>query len=125
MEKRFDVFRNDEAVGTATLTTMGLYYQIQCCCTLPEGSMQRLYVSTEHGTQMLGLLFPEEERFALQTKIPIQRLGQGSIRFYLEGQGEQKRKYVLDANKPYGDLPALERCRFALIDGKPYLVIRE
>lgn len=125
MEKIFDVFRKDQPVGTVTLTPKGLYYQIYCNCTLPQDSMVRLYAAADHGTQMLGLLFPEGDRFALRTQVPIQKLGQGSIRFYVGGQDEQERRIFLDSCQPFMELQALEHCRFAVIDDKPCLVMCE
>ena len=61
----------------------GLYYHFRCCCQLSGDVVCRLVVTVGSHQEKLGILVPVDGSFALDTKIPVKRLGSGKPTFSL------------------------------------------
>ena len=70
-------------MGKAQVLRQGLYYAFRCRCRLPEGEVFRLCVTCGERKENLGVVIPMDGGFGLDTKIPVKRLGEGSMEFRL------------------------------------------
>lgn len=89
----YPVFLGRHQLGTVTVKRVGLYYQFVCRCKLPENVLYRLRVSYDNVEENLGVLVPEGEEFALNTKLPAKKFPEGSPEFWIctssESAGEK------------------------------------
>lgn len=78
-----DVTLNGKPVGTVECIREGLYCRILCRCTLPGQEIRRLYA----GNGKIGVLMPQNGQWILETRIPANRIKEGSA-FTLDEPGE-------------------------------------
>ena len=69
-----------ERVGSACVTKEGLYYRISCRCLL-SGSVPCVVKVTGDREMDLGLCVPLCGGFGVETRIPIKRVGEGTLNF--------------------------------------------
>ena len=74
MEGTYDVMLGKEKRGTVTVTGEGLYWKIQCRCSLYSDVMQNLILRTGDKDTNLGLLIPEGSSYCLKTRIAKKEL---------------------------------------------------
>ncbi len=79
----YDVMLRGTKVGQVQVTKEGLYYRFQCRCRL-SGDICRLVVRWDGEEEKLGILVPDGDGYFLDTRLPAKRLGQGSLRFFVE-----------------------------------------
>lgn len=121
MEK-YQVYMNNEIVGTAELTALALYYQIRCSCAVREG-VYRLYDRCDRGCIPIGLCIPDRDCIRLDKNVPIKKLGQGSHYFYLESKtGNSDKQMRIMADAPVESLLDLESAKLRVIDAVPVLI---
>lgn len=111
MEK-YDVYLEQEVVGTVRMTRSGLYYQIECLCEIPGQPMLRLLLVSDSGTLDLGTCVPMDKLFGVRTKLPVKKLGRSGLRFYLAERGKQEDAQFVPvfADRPFAYLDKLESC---------------
>ncbi len=68
-----------QAIGQAEIVKEGLYYRFTCRCRLSGEVVYRLQARCGEMTENLGIPVPEGKDFVLRTRLPIKRLGEGSI----------------------------------------------
>lgn len=68
-------------IGRASVVREKLYYRIACSCALTDNRIHRLEVSCGDRSADLGILVPENGVFVLSTRIPVNRIGEGEMRF--------------------------------------------
>ncbi len=88
MERQYSVLLKGQHCGKATVDRRGLYYQIRCRCILPSEDIFRLQVACEDLRENLGVLVPKEDRFGLDTRIPVKQLGEGDLSFSVQPKQE-------------------------------------
>jgi hypothetical protein len=71
----------------------------------------------ERGRIDLGLLYPLDDSFGLETSVAVKRLGEGKICFFLETANSGGEWIALDEKIPFAYLSKLEHCRFCIRDG--------
>lgn len=81
MERQYSASLNGLHCGKVTVTRQGLYYRIHCRCLLPSEDIFRLQAACGTHCENLGVLVPTEDRFGLDTKIPVKLLGEGELAF--------------------------------------------
>ena len=81
MECQYSVTRNGNPCGKVTVSRQGLYYRIRCRCILPPEDIFRLQAACGIRRENLGVLVPVEDRFGLDTRIPVKQLGEGDLTF--------------------------------------------
>lgn len=81
MEHQYSVAMGGNHCGKVTVSRQGLYYRIQCRCLLPSEDIWRLQVACGTRRENLGVLVPMEDRFGLDTKMPVKQLGEGDLVF--------------------------------------------
>jgi len=81
LEFQYSVTLNGQHCGKVTVDRRGLYYHVRCRCILPTEDIFRLQVTCGKVSRSLGVLAPTEDRFGLDTKIPVKQLGEGEPAF--------------------------------------------
>ena len=96
MDKVYDILLGDEPVGCAQVKREGLYYSFCCSCKLSGDVLCKIIVICGERTEDLGICVPKGNGFGLEKKVPIKRLGDGTLRFignlqkaHLEMRGTQ------------------------------------
>ena len=116
--KRCEVYENDLPVGSVILGRRGLYWAVSCRCDAKKGRGKRLIATGERGRIDLGLLYPLDDSFGLEISVPVKRLGEGKICFFLESDNSCGEWIALDEKIPFAYLSKLEHCQFCIRDGK-------
>ena len=118
MECQYSVTRNGQHCGKVTVSRQGLYYRIRCRCTLPSEDVYRLQAACGNRRENLGVLVPVEDRFGLDTRIPVKQLGEGDLAFTVSSKRQPVQGQFV---------PILDEEPFAYISRlkKSYLEIKE
>lgn len=106
LENNYVVWFGSNPVGRVQVFCQGLYYRILCRCELSGDVMCRLEVSSGENRQNLGIVVPMGSGFGLDTKLPIKRVGQGTLAFQLIAQNEnEKRQFIpISPEEPFAYL---------------------
>ena len=83
MEESYEVSFGNVPVGKVQVLREGLYYRFICRCRLTGEVVCRLAVRCGDKLEKLGVLVPSGDSFGLDKKIPVKRLGEGKMEFYL------------------------------------------
>ena len=78
----YEILLGGQGIGKAKVDRQGLYYAISCRCRLSGEVVYKVTVSCGENTESLGILVPEGGAFVLTTRIPIKRLGEGTLMFH-------------------------------------------
>ncbi len=100
------VYRNRK-IGSAKISTEGLYYRFECRCRFREPGIYRLFAFCNEKKAYLGICVPEEDAFGITTKIPVNRLGTGDIEFVAESE-EAGKVLPVDQDKPFLGIEKLD-----------------
>lgn len=122
-----DVLLGNETVGQAAVTSEGLYYHIVCKCNLSGKVMYKLVVKWNNKTENLGILVPHAEAFAVDTKIPVKRAGEGQVCFRVIPKHEKLLENFIPicAEEPFAYLSRLENAYLHRTENAVGVVIRE
>ena len=74
-----DIYMGSEIIGQAEVTRRGLYYHFRC--ELSGEVLYRLSVCCNDHHENLGTLIPMDEKFGLDAKLSVRRLGEGKFQF--------------------------------------------
>ena len=77
----YSVMLGDKAVGTAEVAREGLYYRIRCRCEDLGTGVYRVVVACGSREERLGILVPVDNAFGMETRIPVKKIGEGSLSF--------------------------------------------
>lgn len=124
--KTFEIIHNQQVVGKATVTVEGLYYQISCCCKMPDKSIYRIYARTDKETKDLGVCIPSGDSFVLAKKIPIKQICIENSSFQICEMNSQHDSQAVPVynDKPFLYIDKLERARFEVRNDQPYIIIK-
>ncbi len=127
MEGAYEVTLGTKPMGTVKVNKLGLYWQVDCCCSLAGEVMYDLIVSTEAGRVKLGLLMPQGDTFCLKTKLSVKQLGQGRPTFSLQPRHAQMQGHfvAVKPEEPFAYLRQLENAYLARHNGEIGLVLQE
>lgn len=81
MDRKYEVFLGDKAVGTAQVLREGLYYRIRCHCNLSGDVLYRVLIRCDRAEENLGILVPKDGVFFVETRIPVKKIGEGEFSF--------------------------------------------
>jgi len=120
----YTAYWNGIEAGETEVERRGLYYQINCCCRLPEGRIYRLYA----GGTCLGVLVPEDGKFRLRTRRSVKELAGQIGDYQIRADGQENIAdasfYQLLPGQPVECLQRLEEARFCIRDGIAGLVFK-
>lgn len=83
LEENYGVYFGKDLAGKVQVRRQGLYYRFQCRCRLSGDVMCRLHVTCGDRQENLGVVVPMGDGFGLDTRLPVKRLGEGSMEFTL------------------------------------------
>ena len=83
LQSEYLVASGNENIGNVQVQRQGLYYQIRCRCCLTGCIRYKLLASCGENSADLGICVPKDGVFGVDTKIPIKRLGEGTLSFRL------------------------------------------
>lgn len=120
----YQISNGNQIIGVAQVSKEGLYYKIACHCKLPMNAIHRIYVSNDTVERDLGICVPQGGEFVLERKIPIKHIGQDKLKFYTGKKKEKEEVYKVPVcrDEPFEAMKIIRRGRFAIHDGKPYIV---
>ena len=135
MNMTYDVMFCGKTVGNVHLVKQGLYYHLQCSCSMISREIYRLQVQCGQERIRCGILIPENNRFVLETKIPAKKLYGDDLEFWLENisscgnvtshlKGEFK--YIpIYPDEPFTYLTKLKHAYFEKRNAQGGILIRE
>lgn len=118
-------FGNDQ-VGKVSVQRQGLYYRFQCRCRLAGGTICRLRVRCGDKQENLGILVPVDDGFGLDTKLPVKRLGEGSLEFLLAPKHEVTSGTFVPIypEEPFAYISRLKEAYLARKDGQTGIILK-
>ena len=127
MQEEYSIFSGGEEVGRVFVQRQGLYYRICCRCRLTGAVRYRLIATCGENTADLGLCVPQGDRFGVDTRIPIKRLGEGAISFrLLPKHSSLEGKFVpVFPDEPFGYIHQLQKAYLARQDGVVGIILKE
>ena len=81
MSENYPVLLGNACIGQACVSRQGLYYQITCSCRLSGEAVCRILVSSGDKEESVGILVPENGKFAVRSRIAASSLGSGVLSF--------------------------------------------
>lgn len=126
MDTCFDIFLSQNKVGTVTLRKQGLYYQLECYCSIPMKERFSLVLICGSNEINLGVCVPYEKGFGLKTRIKCAAIEHREPRFALLPKNLTQKKpfYPVFKNKPFALLDNLENGYFQIQEGQAGIVFR-
>lgn len=127
MTGTYDILLGGQPVGEASVTQQGLYLCFDCRCRISGEVMYKLTVTCGGHTESLGLLIPSGKDFALSTRIPAKRLGQGTPEFRaVPRHSEMKGKFIpVYPDEPFSYISRLHTAFLEKRGGQLGVVISE
>ena len=127
MQREYSVFSGEEVIGKVLVQRQGLYYRISCRCQLTGTVRYKLMASCGENTADLGLCVPHGRQFGVDTRIPIKRLGEGSMSFrLLPKHSKMDGRFVpVSPDEPFGYIRQLQKAHLATRDGTVGVVLAE
>ena len=121
----YDIRLGNETVGTVNVERQGLYYCFSCRCRLSGSVMYRLCVSCGGHHENLGVLVPMGDRFGLDTKLAVKRLGQGPMGFMaLPRHPPVQRHFVpIRPEEPFAYINRLQNAYLEIRNGQIGVVV--
>ena len=126
MQACYEVYLGSTSAGKVQVLRQGLYYVFHCRCTL-SGGMYRLFASCGSREESLGIVVPIDGGFGLDTRLPVKRLGEGTMQFRLVPKQAERQETVfpIRPGEPFPGLSQLEKARLAYREGKPAAVVSQ
>ncbi len=81
MDNTYPIMLGNVTVGEAKVTRQGLYYLIACKCQLTGDIPCRVGINCGTHMEKLGMLVPENDYYAAQTRIAASKLGTCELSF--------------------------------------------
>lgn len=119
MEQAYFIRSGDEIIGRVMVQRQGLYYRICCKSKLTGAVRYKLVVSCGDNTVDLGICIPLEDGFGMNTRIPVKRLGEGTLIFqFVPKHTELQTQFVpVFPEEPFGYIRQLQNAHLAKQDG--------
>lgn len=127
MNVQYEVCLAEKTVGSVQVGQEGLYYKFVCTCRLTGSVIYELLAKCGEKEENLGILVPSGKYFGLIKRIPVKKLGQGSLSFQLKPRHNklQGRFVPIRADEPFGYIQRLEQAYLACVDGHVGAMLRE
>lgn len=127
MEGTWDVYFENEVVGTCSLERKGLYYHIVCRCANVATGICRLTVQCGDQSLDLGVLIPEKGLLCLNRSIASKIFPKGQPMFYIwsEKWRDTHNFIPVGEGEVFFYLSQLEKVRFANRGGQVGVILTE
>lgn len=127
MNQCYGVYFGSQLVGKVQVLRQGLYYRFVCRCQLTGDVMCRLEVSCGGNRENLGIVIPMDGGFGLDTKIPVKRIGEGQLHFFLMPKHEVPagRFVPISPEEPFAYIARLKESYLVRKEGQVGVMINE
>ena len=127
MEGNYEVRLGQTPIGKAQVLRQGLYYRVTCHCRLTGEVMYRLIIHCGGHDESLGVLIPMGGSFGLETKLPVKKVGEGKLDFFVLPKHPQKEgKFVpIYPEEPFSYISRLKDAHLEVRNGQTGVVIPE
>lgn len=125
MEGNYGVYFGNQLAGKVQVMRQGLYYRFICRCKLTGDVVCRLNVCCGKNQESLGVVVPENDGFGLDTKLPIKKIGEGKMDFFLIPKHEisQGNFVPIYPEEPFSYIARLKDAYLARKDGQVGVII--
>ena len=124
LRHKYDLIMDDQVVGTVHVAKEGLYYMIKCTYSSLQDGIYRAIVQNDHECINLGICIPEGDHFVANARIPISRIENDNVRFFIVStKSKHAQGKPVAEDIPFELLDQLQTGRFTEIDGIPSIVI--
>lgn len=125
LEGNYGVYFGSQLAGKVQVLRQGLYYRFICRCKLTGDVVCRLSVTCGSNRESLGVVIPTDGGFGLDTKLPIKKLGEGNMEFYLVPKHEPvEGKFVpIYPEEPFAYIERLKEAYLTRKDGQVGIMI--
>lgn len=83
MVKIYDLIHQGKCIGNVKVERSGLYYNISCVCRPETTGIHRIIAASDSAEVDLGICVPMASAFGLETKVPIKKLGDDRLVFWI------------------------------------------
>jgi len=120
LERQYSVSLQGQHCGKVTVTRQGLYYRVHCRCILDGKDIFRLQAECTNAKVNLGVLVPTEDRFGLDTRIPVKQLGEGELTFSVLSKREPPAGHFVPilAEEPFAYISRLKESFLEIRNGQ-------
>lgn len=127
MDGKYIVTFGQADVGTVEVRREGLYWHFSCRCRITGDVVCRLTVQCGASRESLGIVVPQGDGFALETRLPVKKLEQGIPRFFLVPRHEAgEGMFVpLSPEEPFAYIARLKDAYFTRRYGQAGVVLRD
>ena len=124
--EEYEIMLGDKSVGQAFVTREGLYYRIRCRCELSGETVCRVQVRCGNRCEDLGILVPQDGEFGLETRVPVKKIGEGSLAFSVvpRHRAPEAGFIPLSPEEPFRYITRLKDAYLAKREGKTGILIR-
>ncbi len=122
----YPIYLGEEEIGFAKVSKEGLYYRIQCTSHLTSGEPIRITAEAEHSVD-LGLCVPNGHHSGLEIRIPMKKLGEGNLHFYIRTQQEKAAEvwFLISPEEPFPYIAKLKYAYMVSRKGKRGIAFKE
>lgn len=123
----YEIRYGKDKAGTVQVLREGLYYRFVCRCRLPADVVCRLAVRCADKQENLGVMVPVGDCFGLDKRIPVKRLGEGEMEFFLGPRHDQinGRFVPIYPEEPFTYIARLKDAFFVRQNGQAGVVLKE
>lgn len=123
----YEIMLADQCIGTAEVKKEGLYYRFHCRCMLSGEIMYQLVVMCAENKYNLGILVPVEDKFGIDTSLPIKKFGDGDFSFFVTPRHPDiGNKFIpIRADEPFSYLEQLNSAYLDVQNGVIGIAISE
>lgn len=123
---KYDLRLGRDTVGTVQVLREGLYYRFICRCKLTGDVVCRLAVRCGDKQENLGVVVPVGDGFGLDKKLPVKRLGEGQMEFFLGPKHDRVMgEFVpIRPEEPFAYIARLKNAFLARQEGQIGVVIK-
>ena len=127
LEENYGVYFGKQLAGKVQVLRQGLYYRFICRCRLTGDVVCRLGVTCGANRENLGVVVPMDGGFGLDTRLPVKRLGDGKMEFYLIPKYEAaKGTFVpIYPEEPFAYIERLKEAYLTRKNGQVGILLRE
>ncbi len=123
MSEEYELYYHDSKAGRVRLCKCGMFYQLTCRFQTRGKGVFRLYV--DNGTEIidLGQCVFYGQALGVERYIPVKRIGDGGLRFYIMEAGKTGTFVPIANDQPFCRFDDLLNARFAIQSGRKGILL--
>lgn len=114
MSKEYGLYHHENKVGFVKLSRSGMFYTLTCRYQLPEEGIFHLFADNGKEKTDLGRCVRYGQALGAERYLPIKRIGEGQLHFYILPAESDDIFIPIDDDQPFQQLDKLLNARFAI-----------